>query len=65
MAEEQKPYVYQEFPKALYPNGDRNQPMRVVKDASEERAARAEGFKMIDKDLDARAAAALEPKAKK
>jgi hypothetical protein len=61
MAEEQKPYVYVyvEYPKSLHVGGDRNAPERVVRDADEERAARAEGFKMIDKAHDAKSVADL------
>lgn len=59
----EKPYEYQEYPKSLHAGGDRSSPERVVKDADEEEAARAAGFKMIDKDLDAKAAAVLEERA--
>lgn len=63
MAEEKaKPYQYQEYPKSLYAGGERTGAQRVVNDAEEEVAARAEGFKMLDKELDAKAAERLAPK---
>lgn len=57
-----KPYQHQEYPKSLYADGSRTGAHRVVNDAEEEKAARGEGFKMLDKELDAKATAALEPK---
>lgn len=65
-----------EYPKSLYQGGDRTAPERVVRSDEEEVAARAEGFKMIDKERDAEAVTRLgldeadapevkEPKAKK
>lgn len=48
-----------EYPKSLHVGGDRTAPERVVQDGDEEKAARAEGFKMIDKERDAIAAKAL------
>lgn len=50
-----------EYPKSLHVGGNRTQPEKVVRNADEERAARAEGFKMIDKAHDAEAAARLSP----
>lgn len=54
-----------EYPKSLHVGGDRTAPERIVRDEEEEKAARAEGFKMIDKERDAIAAKALadEPEA--
>lgn len=59
MAEKEKPYVYQEYPKSLYKDGARDGQQCVVTDAEEEKAARKDGFKMLDKDADARSTAAL------
>lgn len=53
MAEETKPYVFQEYPKSLYKGGERSGEHRVATDVESERAARADGFKMIDPKLDA------------
>lgn len=53
MAEETKPYVFQEYPKSLYLGGERTADHRVANNVDEERAARADGFKMIDPKLDA------------
>lgn len=55
-----KPYEYREYPKSLYMGGDRSGAHRVVNDAAEEAAARNDGFKMLDKDQEARSLAALE-----
>lgn len=60
---EAKPYEYQEYPKSLYAGGERAAAERVVKNADEEEAARAEGFKMLDKDLDAKSVEAIEKRA--
>lgn len=38
---------FQEYPKHLYLNGDRTAADKIVADAAEEKAARAEGFRMI------------------
>lgn len=54
-----EPYRFTEYPKSMHKDGDRTAPERVVKDAGEERAARADGFKMIDKKADEKSAAAL------
>lgn len=54
-----KGYEFTEYPKSLYQGGDRTAAERVVRDADEERAARADGFKMIDQKADARSVAAL------
>jgi hypothetical protein len=42
-----KSYTFQEYPKSLHKDGDRLQPERVVRDSDAEKAARAEGFRMI------------------
>lgn len=59
---------YEHYPMAMYKNGDRNAASVTVGNAEEEMAARAEGFKMIDPEADAKAHAMLpaptEPKKK-
>lgn len=59
MPEEKKAEVDTEYPKSLHVGGDRAAPERIVRSEDEERAARADGFKMIDKERDAEAAARL------
>ena len=59
MAEEKK--VSKHYPKSLYQGGDRSAEHRIVNSAEEELAARDEGFKMIDKDNDAKSVAAISP----
>lgn len=51
MAEEVKE-LSKEYPKALYPKGDRAGEPRTVQDADEERAARKDGFRMLDAEND-------------
>jgi len=53
-------YTYQHYPMSLYHGGDPNGAHRIVKDASEERVARADGFKAMDAAQDQRALALLE-----
>lgn len=53
-----------EYPKSLHQGGDRNAEHKIVEDENEEGAARAAGFKMIDKDKDAESAARLAKPAK-
>lgn len=50
---DQLPFNLREYPKALYMGGDRGAAHVVVRDDAEERTARKDGFKMIDKGLDA------------
>lgn len=46
------PAAMKEYPKSLHQDGDRALPECIVRSDDEERAARAAGFKMIDKKLD-------------
>lgn len=39
--------MFLEYPKHVYPNGDIEQPSKIVKDADEEAAAAAEGYQAI------------------
>jgi hypothetical protein len=55
MADDKDEVKSTEYPKSLYRDGDRNGEHRIVQDDDEERAARKDGFKMIDKDYDAAA----------
>jgi hypothetical protein len=43
------------YPKMLYLEGDRTKKNAVVKDAEEETAKRAEGYRMMDQKIDAQA----------
>lgn len=52
-------YTYQHYPLALYKDGDRSKNYVEVKNAEEERAARKDGFKMIDPKKDVEAIAML------